>query len=421
MMRNTVRRWTLGVCTLSLLASLNAAPLQAQPQPQPERWVGAWASSQQVPEPRNALPREALEDATLRQVVRVTAGGPAIRIRLSNAFGTEPLTFSAVHVARPMAPGSPRIEPTSDQAVRFGGQAHVTVPAGADYLSDPVPFPVRPLERIAVTVHLPKTPARQTSHPGSRTTSWTLSGRHVASPDLPGAAPVVHWYQLAGVDVVATADGAAIVTFGDSITDGFGVGPDRDERWPDFLAERLQADPRTRHLSVLNHGIGGNRLLKDELGPNGLARFDRDVLSQAGVRYLVVLIGVNDLGTLTRDGPAPPDAHARLVQEMIGGYRQIVTRARAKGVKVIGATILPFAGTPVYTPTAAHEADRQALNAWIRSPGAFDAVIDLDAVMRDPHRPDRLRPDLDSGDHLHPSIAGYRAMAEAVPLELFAP
>ncbi|HEY8614784.1 SGNH/GDSL hydrolase family protein [Phenylobacterium sp.] len=300
----------------------------------------------------------------------------------------------------------------------FDGREAVTVPAGADYLSDPIPFPVQPLERIAVTVHLPKAPSRQTSHPGSRTTSWLLPGRHLAA-DLIAAQPVVHWYQLAGVDVPAAPKSAAIVILGDSITDGYGVGPDRDERWPDILAERLQVDPRTRRVSVLNHGIGGNRLLRDELGPNALARFDRDVLSQAGVRHLIVLIGVNDLGTLTRDGPVPPEAHRQLVAEMIGGYRQIVARARAKGIRVIGGTILPFAGAAVYSPTALHEADRQALNAFIRSPGAFDAVIDFDAVMRDPLRPDRLRPDLDSGDHLHPSIAGYRAMARAVPLSLF--
>lgn len=384
-----------------------------------ERWVGAWAASQQVPEPHNALPDEALTDATVRQIVRVTAGGAQIRVKLSNAFGIAPLTFSAVHVARPGAPGSAAIDPSSDRAVTFNGHADVTVPAGAEYLSDPVAYPVRPLDRVAISFHLPKPPAVQTSHPGSRTTSFYATGRHVADADLPGPGKVAHWYQIAGIDTPATPESAAIVAFGDSITDGFGVGPDRDERWPDFLAQRLQADPRLRHLSVLNHGIGGNRLLLDGLGPNALARFERDVLGQPGVRYVIVLEGVNDLGGLAKAGPQPPEAHRRFVDDMIGAYRQMAERARARGIKVIGATILPFAGTPVYHPTAAEEADRQAVNAWIRTPGAFDAVIDFDALMRDPAHPERLRPDFDVGDHLHPNIKGYKAMADAVPLDLF--
>lgn len=405
-----VRR--LGVVALAGLAL--AAPATAREAP----WVGAWAASQQIPEPRNALPAAALADATVRQIVRVTAGGPQVRVRLSNAFGTAPLRFSAVHVARPRAVGSPVVH--GSRAVTFNGLAEVTVPAGAEYLSDPVDFPVKPLESVAITFHLPQAPAVQTSHPGSRTTTFYLHGQHVADADLPGAEKVVHWYQVSGIDVPAARRGAAIVAFGDSITDGYGVGPDRNERWPDALAERLQADPALRHLSVLNHGIGGNRLLNDGLGPNAPARFERDVLGQTGARYVIILEGVNDLGTSTQDGPISAEAHARLTADMIGAYRQMVARARARGIKAIGATILPFAGS-FYKPTAASEADRQALNAWIRQPGNFDAVIDFDAVMRDPAQPDRMKAAVDSGDHLHPSLAGYRAMAAAVPLSLFKP
>lgn len=382
-------------------------------------WIGAWAASQQVPEPRNALPAEVLTDATVRQVVRVSAGGPRIRIRLSNVFGTAPLRFSAVHVARPLAPGSGAIAP-GGQAVTFDGRPGVTVPAGAEYVSDPVAFPVRALESVAISFHLPQAPTVQTGHPGSRATSYYAPGQHVAAPDLPGAGKVVHWYQVSGLDVPAAPRAAAIVTLGDSITDGFGVGPDRNDRWPDVLAERLQAAPAFRRFSVLNHGIGGNRLLDDGLGPNALARFERDVLGQTGVRYVIILVGVNDLGTSIQDGPITPEAHTRLTAQMIGAYRQMAARGRARGIKVIGATILPFAGS-FYKPGAATEADRQALNAWIRTPGNFDAVIDFDAALRDPDRPDRLKPALDSGDHLHPSLAAYRAMAEAVPLALFAP
>lgn len=404
------------LASAGLLMLALGAPAQARE----PAWVGAWASSQQVPEPRNTLPDAVLTDATVRQIVRVTAGGPQVRVRLSNAFGTAPLRFSAVHVARPRAPGSAAIDAASGRVVTFDGRPDITVPAGAEYLSDPVDFAVRALDSVAVSFHLPAAPAVQTGHPGSRTTTFHLHGQRVADADLPGAEKVVRWYQLAGIDVPAAPRSAAIVTFGDSITDGYGVGPDRNERWPDVLAERLQRDPALRRLSVLNHGIGGNRLLLDGLGPNALARFERDVLAQTGVRYVIVLEGVNDLGTAAQAGPMSPEAHARLVADMIGVYRQMVARARARGIKVIGATILPFAGS-FYKPEAAHEADRQALNAWIRAPGNFDAVIDFDGVMRDPAQPDRMRADLDSGDHLHPSMAGYRAMAEAVPLSLFRP
>jgi lysophospholipase L1-like esterase len=382
-------------------------------------WLGAWASSQQLAQPRDAIPDEALTDATLRQIVRITAGGPQVRLRLSNVFGAAPLRISAVHVARAKALGSSAIEPATDHRVTFNGRPEVVIPAGAEYISDPVDLPVRALQHLAISLYLPKAPQGQTSHPGSRTTSFSVHGQHVADPELAGAETAEHWILISGVDV--TAAGAAIVAFGDSITDGHGVGPDHDQRWPDVLAERLQADPRLRRLSVLNHGIGGNRILLDNIGPNAMSRFARDALDQTGVRYVIVLEGINDLGTSTKEAPIPPEAHARLVADMIGAYRQMVEAARARGIKAIGATILPFGGTPAYNPGPANEADRQALNTWIRTPGHFDAVIDFDAVMRDPAHPDRLRPDLDDGDHLHPSIAGYRVMGEAVPLALFRP
>jgi lysophospholipase L1-like esterase len=407
------RRLGAVLCALIFISSLGGGAHAA------ERWVGAWASSQQIPEPRNAAPTEALQDATVRQIVRLTAGGPQIRIRLSNAFGTAPLRFSAVHVAKPVALGTARIDPATDRAVTFSGQRDVVVPAGADYVSDPVDLPVTALSSLAVSFHLPEAPAQQTSHPGSRTTSYFVRGDRVGAADLPDATKIVHWYQLSGVDVPAGPRSAAIVTLGDSITDGSGTGPDRNDRWPDVLADRLQARASTRHLSVLNHGVGGNRVLLDGLGPNALARFDRDVLAQTGVRYVVFLEGINDLGTSTRDGPISAEAHAALVRNITGAYAQMVQKARARGIKAIGATILPFMGTPVYKPTAANEADRQAINAWIRTPGNFDAVIDFDALTRDPAHPDRLAPAYDSGDGLHPSLAGYRAMAESIPLSLF--
>ena len=230
---------------------------------------------------------------------------------------------------------------------------------------------------------------------------------------------VEHWYQVSGVDVRLAGPVAAVVTLGDSITDGHGATTNGNDRWPDVLARRLQSAAKTRGVGVLNAGIGGNRLLLDGLGPNVLARFDRDVLAPAGVRYLIVLEGVNDLGTLTRDVDVGQVEHDALVRRILSAYEQIAERARAHGIKVIGATILPYGGSAYYHPGPANEADRQAINQWIRQSKSFDAVVDFDKAMRDPTHPNQLSPACDSGDHLHPSPAGYRVMGEAIPLGLF--
>jgi lysophospholipase L1-like esterase len=383
-------------------------------------WVGSWASAQQIPEPHNALPVQDLTDATLRQVVHLSIGGPELRVRVSNAFGIAPLRITSAHIARARKPGSAAIDPATDHALTFNGRGEVTLPAGAEYWSDPVRMVAPAQADLTVSLHFATAPAQQTSHPGARATTFLVHGDQVAAADLPGAKTVEHWFNLSGVDVAAAPTAYAVVTLGDSITDGHGATTNGDDRWPDDLARRLQASPATRHVGVLNVGIGGNRVLQDGLGPNATARLDRDLLAQSRARAVILLEGVNDLGTLTRDAPATPEAHAALVQQLEAAYAQIAQRARAHGVRAIGATILPFAGGDYYHPTAANEADRQALNAWIRAPGHFDAVVDFDAATRDPAQPDRLRPDYDSGDHLHPSPAGYRAMATAIPLSLFA-
>lgn len=385
----------------------------------PEHWVGSWASSQLVPDAQNALPDSDLGDATLRQVVRLSIGGGRFRLLLSNAFGARPLVIDAAHIALAASADSPRLRPGTGRALSFDGRAEVTIPAGASYWSDPVALDAPPLASVTISIHLPAAPSRQTSHPGSRATSYVVAGNHVADADLPGAKAVNGWFQIAGVAVAAAPAARAVVALGDSITDGHGATTNGNDRWPDRLAERLQADPRTRAVGVLNHGIGGNRLLLDGLGPNALARFDRDVLAQPGVRYLIVLEGINDLGTLTRDAPATPEAHRALVARMIGAYRQIVARAHAAGVRVYGATILPDGASGYYHPDAQNEADRQAVNAWIRTPGNFDAVIDFDAIARDPADPRRIKKAYDLGDGLHPGPAGYRAMGDAIPLDLF--
>jgi lysophospholipase L1-like esterase len=411
----------LCVTLLALAALFTGAQALTIPTVPPlnPHWVASWSTAQQIVEPKNALPPDALHDATLRQVVRLSLGGALLRVHISNVFGTAPLHLTAAHIARLGAvPGS--IDTASDRALSFSGRADVTIPAGADYLSDTVVFAAPPLGDLVITLHYDEAPAQQTGHPGSRATSFYAPGDHVADAVLPGAVPVDHWYQIEGVDVASFGTAGAIVVLGDSITDGRGSTTNGNDRWTDALAWRLRRSPEWPNVAVLNKGIGGGRVLQDGLGPSALARFDRDVLAPASAKWLIVLEGINDLDVLTRDAPATPEAHAAMVAGVIAGYEQIVLRAHAHGIKVYGATILPDFGGDYYHPDARNEADRHAVNAWIRGPGHFDAVIDFDAALRDPAAPDALLPAYDSGDHLHPNPAGYKAMADAVPLALFA-
>lgn len=382
-------------------------------------WVGTWAAAQQIPEPRNSLSADDFRDTTLRQIIHLSLGGDALRIHLSNAFGTAPLHITSVHIAHPRSAGDSSIDPATDRAIMFAGRSDVTIPAGAEYWSDPVPFPAPALSDLAVSIHYDLPPQGETGHPGSRGTSYYVHGDAVSAPTLPNAQKVDHWYQLSGVDVAANPRAAAVVALGDSITDGHGATTNGNDRWTDILARRLQSSPDTADIGVLNVGLGGNRVLLDGLGPNALARFDRDVLARPGASFLIVLEGVNDLGTLTRDGEVPAAQHQALVQSLIAAYQQMVERAHARGIFVIGATILPYGSSAYYHPGSLGESDRQALNAWIRAPGHFDAVVDFDRALADPAHPSQMLAAYDSGDHLHPSPAGYRAMAEAVPMSLF--
>jgi lysophospholipase L1-like esterase len=408
----------LAASFLTHYAHAQPAP-NTQSAPNPQVWVASWAASQQIPEPANSIPPGDLRDATLRQLVRLSIGGPTLRVHLSNAFGTEPLRFTSVHIARPLSLASSAIDPQSDRPLTFSGAAAVTVPAGAEVLSDPIDDPVPPLTSLAITFHLDEPPSPETGHPGSRATSYYLHGDQVSAPTLTGATPIEHWYQLAAIDVLAPPSAASIVALGDSTTDGHATTTNGNNRWTDVLAERLQASPATRNIAVLNQGIGGNHLLTDGLGPNVLARFDRDVVAQTGVRWLIVFEGINDLGGLTRLHEVSPEEHAAFVARILAAYQQIIVRAHAHGIRVIGATITPDGGSDYYHPGPATEADRQAVNAWIRAPGHFDGLIDFDKAIRDPAHPDRMLPTEDCGDHLHPNPAGYRAMAEAINLALF--
>jgi lysophospholipase L1-like esterase len=382
-------------------------------------WVSSWGASQQIPEPQNALPADDLTNATVRQVFHLSVGGAALRVHLSNAFGTEALHISSVHIARPVSPASSAIDPASDRPLTFAGSGEAVIPPGAELVSDSADYVVSPLSDLAVTFHLQLPPARETGHPGSRATSYYVHGDQVSAATLLEPKHVDHWYQVSEIDVPAPQGSATVVALGDSITDGHGATTTGNDRWTDVLAGRLQSTSTSRNIGVSNQGIGGNHLLTDGLGPNALARFDRDVLAPTGVRWVIVFEGVNDLGGLARDGEVSVAQHTALVERVIAAYQQIVARGHAHGLRVIGATITPYVGSGYYHPGPLSEADRQAVNRWIRANGNFDAVIDFDGVVRDPQHPDQLLPAYDCGDHLHPSPAGYKAMGDAIPLSLF--
>ena len=380
----------------------------------PPLWVATWTASQQLTEPANLPPAPGFADTTLRQVVHVSIGGrtasalfQCVWQNSAHACGGADRALGRRQLSQPAATGR----------VTFGGRSSVTIPEGR-VLTDRSTSTLPPLSTLAVTLYVRGAPAEVTGHPGSRTTSYLQAGDAVSAPTVPEAARVDHWYFLSGVEVGATGSAGAVAILGDSITDGRGSTTNGNDRWPDNLARRLQATTATAQAAVLNLGIGGNRLLRDGLGPNVLARFDRDVLAQPGVRWLVVFEGINDIGTAS--GARVKGEPAATADDVIGAYTEIIERAHAHGIRVYGATLMPFEGfsfAGYFTPEG--EADRQKVNAWIRTSGRFDAVIDFDAATRDPERPSRLSASVDGGDHLHPSAAGYRIMGEAVDLTLF--
>ncbi|MFE3519487.1 SGNH/GDSL hydrolase family protein [Streptomyces sp. NPDC059166] len=390
------------------------------------RWVNTWTSMPQLTEPGNMPPApftaeaSVLTDATLRQTVHVSTGGQHIRLRFSNAFGGAALPLTKVSVALPLdgRAGASAVEAGTTRSVTFQGRTSVSIPVGAQAVSDPLDFTLAAGSDLTATVYLAEGQASTsiTSHPGSRTTSYLRAGDHVADADLPGATPTDHWYFLSGVEVWSRSTTSAAVVLGDSLTDGRGSTTNMNDRWPDLLQKRLRSGAATSKTAVVNQAAGGNRLLDDGLGPNGLARIDRDVLAQSGVDWLVVFEGINDIGT----AGATPAAQKRVAADVIAAYEQIIIRAHTQGIRVYGATLTPMGGNTGYDdPDGYREQARQTVNAWIRTSGRFDSVIDFDRAVRDPRAPRQLRADLDTGDHLHLNPAGYRTMAEAVPTRLF--
>jgi lysophospholipase L1-like esterase len=411
---------TVGLAVQSTGAPAAGSPVAAG------QWVNTWTSMPQLTEPGNMPPAPftqdglVMADTTLRQTVRVTVGGPHIRLRFSNAFGGAALPITAVSVALPAGgqAGVSAIDTATARPVTFGGRPSTVIPVGAQMVSDPLGFRVAPLTNLAVTVYLATGQASNniTSHPGSRTASYLLAGNHVADADLPGATRVDHWYFLSGVEVFAGRGTSGAVMLGDSLTDGRGSTTNGNDRWPDQLVDRLQGSHRTSDVAILNQAAGGNRILNDGLGPNALARFDRDVIATSGVEWLIVFEGINDIGTAA----ATPEAQQQVAADLIAAYEQFVVRAHAQGIEVFGATLTPMGGNTGYDdPAGTRESTRQTVNQWIRTSHRFDAVIDFDKVTRDPAAPRQLLPAYDTGDHLHLNPTGYKAMADAVPARLF--
>jgi lysophospholipase L1-like esterase len=428
-----IMKWVRRSLLLGLFVLASTSLSQAAAQ---QHWVATWTASAQsahivfprlpapppaapgAPAPANRPPifppAPSFDNQTVRMIVRSSIGGHRVRVELSNAFGSEALHVGAAHIA--LRDKDSAIVAGSDRALAFGGDASAIIPPGAELLSDPVDLDVPPLADLAVSIYIPSHVDDPTNHlTGLHTTYISGPGDFTAAPSIADATTKLSWYFLSGVDVLAPADTSVIVAFGDSITDGATSTPDTDRSWPSQLAQRLAANKATEKFSIVNEGISGNRLMDGGMGIAALARFDRDVLSVPGVKYVIVMLGINDIGLGSLPG-TPPDQQVT-PQELIDAHKQLIARAHIRGIRAIGATLTPYGGA-AYS-SAQGEATREAVNDWIRTSHAYDAVLDFEAVVRDPANPKQILPSFNITDHLHPNDAGYKAMADSIDLSIF--
>jgi len=407
----------------NLILLLAAALALVQIAEAQDHWVTTWTAAPQArllaplggqrggPAPPPAP--TSFNDQTVRMIVHTSLGGRRARVTFSNAFGNSPLAIGAVHVA--LRGKESAIAPGSDRALMFNGKPGITIAQGAHVISDPVDFDVPQVGDVAISVYIPGDSGQLTLHNTGLHTTYIAKGNVTTEPVFNDATTTRSYYWITGLDVMAPADTAAIVAFGDSITDGTTSTVDANRSWPSFLAQRILTTPGAPKLAVLNEGIAGNRVLADGAGVNALARFDRDVLGQAGVKWLFIMESINDIGQTTRANatagpPVTPD-------DLIGALKQMVERAHTHGIKVIGCTLTPYEGAAYYSEQG--EEIRQAVNRWIRTSGTFDAVVDYDAVTRDPANPKVFKMGFNDGDHLHPNDAGYKSMADSIDLRIF--
>jgi lysophospholipase L1-like esterase len=381
-----------------------------------DHWVATWTTAQALvrpaanPNPNANAPR-GYNNQTIRMIVRTSIPGRRLRVQLSNAFGNTPVTVGAAHIA--LRGKESAIVEGSDRALSFSGKPETTIRPGVVMFSDPVEFNVPALADVAVSLYLPGETGPPTTHATAlHTTYISKEGDTTGAASMPDATTTRAYYWLAGIDVMAPEKAALIVAFGDSITDGAQSSNESNHSWPALLAARLAAKKDTAMIGVANMGIGGNRVLRDGSGASALARLDRDVISQSGVKWLMLLEGINDIG---REVATP--AEATTADELIAAYKQIIERAHTHGIRVIGCTLTPYGGAGYQRDTG--EAVRSAVNEFIRTSKAFDAVVDFEAATRDPQSPKKLRAEFDPGDHLHPNDAGYQAMADAIDLGIF--
>jgi lysophospholipase L1-like esterase len=436
---NLIRKYIFFVVILLMPFPANSQSVYSQKSG--ERWVCTWATAQQLDEvafpkldlpPNIKLPQKDtpppkpgerggspnifympsdLKDRTVRMVVRTSIGGSKIRVNLSSSLSRPPVQVGSAHIAIYKSNGA--IVQGTDHEITFSGKSSCMLLPGVLLVSDPIDMEVSPFTNLAISIYFPGETGAPTNHTLGLHTAYISKGNTAGHEIMPDPETTFAYFWIAGIDVLGPEEAFTVVALGDSITDGFSTTPDANRAWPALLAERLNDTPGTGQISVVNQGISGNQVLRDGAGISALARFDRDVLSIAGVKWVILLEGINDINFRGwMEGP-----EALTSDELIAGYKQIIERSHTHGIKVIGATLTPEEGVP--TMSERGEKIRQAVNGWIRTCGLFDAVVDFDAVIRDPSRPVRIRPEFDPGDHIHPNDAGNQAMADAFDLRLF--
>jgi lysophospholipase L1-like esterase len=388
----------------------NKASIKTAEHKNTQDWTGTWATAQMLVEPNNMPPAPGLAQNTLRQIIKVSIGGKSIKLRFSNLFSHQATVLKSVSVANVIE--APVVDAKTQKTLSFNGFSQVSVQPNEEVYSDAFDFELKPGQLLAITIHYGEVSSKVTGHPGSRTTSYILEGDHLNDPSFAEAVKTDHWYSIMGVDVNAVKNETNVVCLGNSIIDGRGSGTNKQNRWTDILAARLMANEGTANIGVLNLGIGGNCVVRGGLGPTALNRFDRDVLSQKGTKWLIILEGINDIGGIKKAEEASNTA-----KEIIDGYKIMIDKAHARGLKVFGATILPFEKSFYDAPYK--QQARDIVNEWIRTKGNFDAVIDFDKEMASGIGSKTIMSEMHDGDFLHPNEKGYQRMGEVIDLNLF--